>query len=160
MKDGVRVHSPLYRIVQSVLDQPSIWFGRDRTWCGGQSAVNLAVKSEQIRKPACGTLPRQADSRGCDAVYISVKDVEVDPDFFGERDIPHPCTYIEESPEVFTYRGADRRRREHVLLDGGLIDHIDEFRTGNRSIPIPNWIQRIYRRSPGNIKPIVFAIAT
>src|SRR5215472_2856688 len=85
MKDGVRVHSPLNCIVQSVLDQPSIWFGRDRTWCGGQSAVNLAVKSEQIRKPACGTLPRQADSRGCDAVYISVKDVEVDRDFFGER---------------------------------------------------------------------------
>ena len=68
--------------------------------------------------------------------------------------------YIEESPEVLTYGGAIWRRREHILFNGRLIDHIDKLGAGDCSIPVSNRIQRFYRSRTRNIEPIVLAIAT
>src|SRR5882724_10436806 len=83
--------------------------------------------------------------------------MDVDPDVFGKGDISHPCAHVKKGPQIFAHRGPDRRCREHALLDGCLIDHIDEFGTGDRSLPVSNRILRFNRIGSGDIEPIVFA---
>src|SRR5258705_12631803 len=76
---------------------------------------------------------------------------------FGKGDISHPCAHVEKGPQIFAHRGPGRRCREHALLNGCLINHIDEIGTWNRSLPVSNRIARFNRIGPGYIEPIVFA---
>src|SRR5258705_1457332 len=157
MQDGVGVEFPLHRVVQPVLDQPRIRSGRYRAGRGGQTTINLALESKQIPGAARGALPRQAEGLRFDESCAAVEDVDVDPDRFDECDILHPCARAEQSSQVLADRGAARRPREYVLLDGRLVEHVDEFRTCNRSVAISNGVLQLDRLRAGNVEPVVVA---
>jgi len=88
MEDSVGVSAPFYCVVQSILYEPRIRFGRYGTGSGGQPAINLTLESKQISIPTGRALPKQAECSRCDANQIAVEDVDIDPDFFRKRNIP------------------------------------------------------------------------